>query len=61
MSRQVILLNTVQEAVGKEKNNQSKQNILGCSFTSLKNNDWKSVWIVRLKILVMNWFESYAV
>ena len=37
MSRQVILLKTVQEALGKEKNNQSKQNILGCSFTSLKN------------------------
>ena len=37
MSRQVILLKTVQEALGKEKNNQTKQNILGCSFTSLKN------------------------
>ena len=38
MSRQVILLKTVQEALGKEKNNLSiKQNILGCSFTSLKN------------------------
>ena len=37
MSRQVILLKTVQEALGKEKNNQSKQNILGCSFFLLKN------------------------
>ena len=37
MSRQVILLKTVQEALGKEKNNQSKQNMLGYSFTSLKN------------------------
>ena len=37
MSRQIILLKTVQEALGKEKNNQTKQNILGCSFTSLKN------------------------
>ena len=37
MSRQIILLKTVQEAMGKEKNNQTKQNILGCSFTSLKN------------------------
>ena len=37
MSRQVILLKTVQEALGQEKNNQTKQNILGCSFTSLKN------------------------
>ena len=37
MSRQDILLKTVQEALGKEKNNQSKQNILGCSFFLLKN------------------------
>ena len=37
MSRQIILLKTVHEALGKEKNNQTKQNILGCSFTSLKN------------------------
>ena len=37
MSRQIILLKTVQEALSKEKNNQTKQNILGCSFTSLKN------------------------
>ena len=37
MSRQIILLKTVQEAMGKEKSNQTKQNILGCSFTSLKN------------------------
>ena len=37
MSRQVILLKTVQEALGQEKNNQTKQNILSCSFTSLKN------------------------
>ena len=39
MSRQVILLKTVQEALGKEKNNLSKQNILGCSFTSLKKTN----------------------
>ena len=37
MSRQIILLKTVHEALGKEKNNQTKQNLLGCSFTSLKN------------------------
>ena len=37
MSRQVILLKTVQEALGQDKNNQIKQNILDCSFTSLKN------------------------
>ena len=37
MSRQVILLKTVQEALELDKNNQIKQNILGCSFTSLKN------------------------
>ena len=37
MSRQVKLLKTVQEALGQDKNNQTKQNILGCSFTSLKN------------------------
>ena len=37
MSRQDILLKTVQEALGKEKNNQSKQNILGCSFFLIKN------------------------
>ena len=37
MSKQVILLKTVQETLGKEKNNQTKLNILGCSFTSLKN------------------------
>ena len=37
MSRQVILLKTVQEALDLDKNNQIKQNILGCSFTSLKN------------------------
>ena len=38
MSRQIILLKTVHEALhGKEKNSQTKQNILGCSFTSLKN------------------------
>ena len=36
MSKQVILLKTVQGALGKEKNNQTKQNIMGCSFTSLK-------------------------
>ena len=34
MSKQVILLKTVQETLGKEKNNQTKLNILGCSFTS---------------------------
>ena len=32
-----ILLKTVQEALGQDKNNQLKQNILDCSFTSLKN------------------------
>ena len=32
-----IVLKTVHEALGKEKNNQTKQNILGCSVTSLKN------------------------
>ena len=39
MPKQVILLKTVQEALGKEKNDQTKQNILGCSFTSLKNTN----------------------
>ena len=37
MSKQVILLKRVQEALGKEKNNHTKQNILGCSLASLKN------------------------
>ena len=37
VSRQIILLKTVHEALGKEKNNQTNQNILGCSFPSLKN------------------------
>ena len=37
MSRQVILLKTVQEALGQGKNNQTKQDFLGCSFTSLKD------------------------
>ena len=37
MARQIILLKTVHEALGKEKNNQTKQNILGCSFTSPKS------------------------
>ena len=37
MSRQIMLLKTVQEALGKEKNNQTKQNILRCSFMSVKN------------------------
>ena len=37
MSRQVILLKTEPEALELDKNNQIKQNILGCSVTSLKN------------------------
>lgn len=55
MSKQVILLKTVQEALGKEKNNQTKQNILGC-----KKYKWKSVCILMLKLSVMNWFKGYA-
>ena len=49
MSKQVILLKRVQEALGKEKNNHTKQNILGC-----KKYKWKSVCILMLKLPVMN-------
>ena len=55
MSKQVILLKRVQEALGKEKYNHTKQNILGC-----KKYKWKSVCILMLKLPVMNWFEGYA-
>ena len=37
LDSRVILLKTVQEALDQGENNQTKQNILGCSFTSLKD------------------------
>jgi len=49
ISKQIILLKTVQKALGKEKNNQTKQKNWGC-----KKYKWKSGCILMQKLSVMN-------